>query len=186
MRDSARRKKIEGWLDAGMGSCLLRHAEIAPYVQGSLLHFEGIRYRMHAWCIMPNHVHTLIEPLTDLATIVQGWKSFTARWILKNRDDLGLSPSVTGPVWMREYWDRYIRDENHYHKAIDYIHRNPVSAGLCASPESWPWSSAGRTSGSISGSADVHVGPSPHAAEDVGSPGLTPGKGVPQTDTRSC
>lgn len=64
---------------------------------------------------------------------------------------------------MREYWDRYIRDENHYRKTIDYIHRNPVSAGLCARPESWPWSSA-------SGSVGVSVGIELNADEDVGAP----------------
>jgi REP element-mobilizing transposase RayT len=43
---------------------------------------------------------------------------------------------------MREYWDRYIRDAEHYQKVVDYIHQNPVRAGLCRAPEAWPWSSA--------------------------------------------
>lgn len=156
VREATKRGKIEQWLDAGMGCCALRHPEVARYVQASFLHFHGERYHLHAWCIMPNHVHVLIEPLTDLATIIQAWKSFTARWVLARNAELRLG--IPGKnLWMREYWDRYIRDENHYRKTADYIHQNPVKAGLCATPDAWPWSSAclGPTS---PGSAGVPAG----------------------------
>ena len=43
---------------------------------------------------------------------------------------------------MREYWDRYIRNEIHLRQAIEYIHLNPVNAGLCRRPEEWRWSNA--------------------------------------------
>ena len=141
-RELQSRQQIEEWLDAGMGCCALRHPEVARYVQDSLLHFHTDRYHLHAWCIMPNHVHILVEPLTDLATIIQGWKSFTARWILKQNKRLGLNIPQADHLWMREYWDRYIRNPEHYRKAVDYIHHNPVKAGLCQSPSNWPWSSA--------------------------------------------
>lgn len=162
-REAARRQQIEAWMDAGMGCCALRHPDVARYVQDSFLHFHGERYHLHAWCVMPNHVHVLIQPLTDLASIVQGWKSFTARWILRNRKALGLDIPDRNTLWMREYWDRYIRDENHYRKAVDYIHENPVKAGLCSRPEAWPWSSAG--------SAGILAGLGAKADEDVGAPG---------------
>ncbi len=45
-------------------------------------------------------------------------------------------------LWMREYWDRYIRDEKHFHATVNYIYNNPVKAGLCAEAHDWPWSSA--------------------------------------------
>ena len=186
-RESAKRQKIETWLDAGLGCCALRHPEVARYVLNSFLHFHGERYHLHAWCIMPNHVHVLIEPLDDLASIVQGWKSFTSRWVLARNTELRLC--VPGKnFWMREYWDRYIRDETHYQKTVEYIHQNPVSARLCATPEAWPWSSAsGRatlgsatprsatpgsaTLGSVTpGSAGVPAGISSKADEDVGAP----------------
>ncbi len=162
-RESARRRKIEQWLDAGMGCCALRHPEVARYVQASLLHFHGERFQLHAWCVMPNHVHVLIEPLRDLASIVQGWKSFSARWVLRNRARLGLDIREGERFWMREYWDRYIRDEKHYLSSVNYIHQNPVAAGLCGAAEEWPWSSAG--------SAGVLAGTVPRADEDVGAPG---------------
>nr|WP_277346221.1 transposase [Solimonas marina] len=144
-----------------MGGCALRHPEVAGFVQRSFLHFHCERYHLHAWCVMPNHVHVLLEPLIDLASIVQGWKSFTARWISRNRAALGLDIPEGGPVWMREYWDRYIRDEKHYGSVVDYIHQNPVRAGLCRSPEEWPWSSAGN--------AGVPAGMDFRADEDVGA-----------------
>jgi putative transposase len=43
---------------------------------------------------------------------------------------------------MRDYWDRYIRDERHLVAVIKYIHENPVTAGLCTTARDWPWSSA--------------------------------------------
>lgn len=144
IRETNKRQKIEHWLDVGMGCCALRHPAVASYVQNSFLHFHGKRYTLHAWCIMPNHVHVLIQPLVDLALIVQGWKSFTARWVLARNLELNLGvPGKT--LWMREYWDRYIRDENHYHRTVNYIHQNPVIAGLCDTMEAWPWSSASGT-----------------------------------------
>ena len=161
-RDASRRARIEAWLDAGMGCCALRHPAVARYVQDAFLHFHGQRYHLHAWCVMPNHVHVLIEPLADLASIVQGWKSFTARWILRNRQAFGIDLPDGKPLWMREYWDRYIRDLTHYRRVVDYIHQNPVKAGLCASAANWPWSSAGHAEAAgIVGNADVPVGASP-------------------------
>lgn len=167
-RESAKRQKIEHWLDAGMGCCALRHPEVARYVQNAFLHFHGERYHLHAWCIMPNHVHVLIQPLTDLAAIVQSWKSFTARWVLARNVELELG--VAGKnLWMREYWDRYIRDENHYRRTVDYIHQNPVTAGLCASPQAWLWSSA--SASASPGGTGVLAGTfPPKADEDVGAP----------------
>jgi len=45
-------------------------------------------------------------------------------------------------VWHREYWDRFIRNERHFQQVVEYIHQNPVKAGLVERPEQWPWSSA--------------------------------------------
>ena len=70
-----------------------------------------------------------------MATIVQSWKSYTAKRI---RHAVG----GCGAVWQREYWDRAVRDERHFAAAISYIHGNPVQAGLVATEDEWPWSSA--------------------------------------------
>ena len=86
---------------------------------------------------MPNHVHTIIETeeLWPLDGIIHSWKSHTSH---KSNKLLHRS----GEFWFREYHDRYIRDEEHSAKAIDYVENNPVKAGLVRFKEEWRWSSA--------------------------------------------
>jgi REP element-mobilizing transposase RayT len=135
--NAAYRKRIEAWMDAGHGECLLREEWVAQLVEDSFRLFDGTRYELHTWVIMPNHVHMLVRVLSPhtLSDLVKGWKSFTARRINQQL-------SRQGTVWQKEYWDRYIRDERHYVQAMAYIHENPVKAGLVVSPEDWRWSSA--------------------------------------------
>jgi putative transposase len=142
-RDSHRRKQLEDWIDAGHGSNVLREPEIAAMVQNAFLRFDTQRYRLLAWVVMPNHVHVLFQVMNGwtVARIVDSWKKFTGRRIAEHR---GFSPGHPEGVWQREYWDRYIRHEGHFRQAADYIHNNPVKAGLAERPEAWPWSSANR------------------------------------------
>lgn len=74
------RKRVHEFLDSGYGSCALRDERLAKVIEDSLLHFDGDRYALHAWCLMPNHVHTLFTPQDGhkMSTIVHSWKSFTA------------------------------------------------------------------------------------------------------------
>ena len=58
---------------------------------------------------------------------------------MKPAKDCGAPRKIA--LWHREYWDRFIRDENHFQKAIEYIHMNPVKAGLVDSAKNWEWSS---------------------------------------------
>ena len=130
-------KLISAYEDASHGACWLRDERIASLVENALLHFDNQRYRLIAWCVMPNHVHVLVEVSESwsLASVVQSWKSYTAH--VANRI-LGRS----GDFWLREYFDRFIRDERHLSRAVLYIERNPVKAGLIHAPEEWTWSSA--------------------------------------------
>jgi type I restriction enzyme R subunit/putative DNA methylase len=137
---------MEAWLDAGHGSCVLRAAAIAGMVQASFLHFDAERYRLLAWVVMPNHVHVLFEPMAawTMARIVASWKSFTGRRIAEHMDGEESQAGdwrsrAGGRVWQREYWDRYVRNENHLHAAMYYIHQNPVKASLVEKAEDWPW-----------------------------------------------
>ena len=132
-----KRAKIQALLDAGYGSCALRHPLIGQMVEDTLLYYDSKDYRLLAWVVMPNHVHALIETLpgTPLATIIRRWKSQTAREanrILGHR----------GRFWCADYYDRYIRDSEHLLRAVLYIHGNPVKAGLVDRAEEWPFSSA--------------------------------------------
>ncbi|CAN5478670.1 transposase [soil metagenome] len=140
-RARERRTRIEALVDSGFGSCILREPDVARMVQDSLLHFDGARYRVMEWVIMPNHVHLLVQPMRPwkVGSIVASWKKWTARKIC---DHLGANRIDNGPIWHREYWDRYIRDEKHLASAVEYIHYNPVKARLAGKPELWPWGSA--------------------------------------------
>lgn len=159
-RDIERRRRIEVFLDAGHGSCILRHPEAARCVVETWLRFDGERYRLLAFVVMPNHCHVLIECIEGflLWKIVNSWKSYTARWINEHvvgrkKPELGNNTCRAGArrsqghhsqvLWQRDYWDRYIRDERHFPSARAYIENNPVSAGLARVPRDWPWSSAG-------------------------------------------
>jgi len=132
-----RRRRIEAALDTGHGECLLRKPAVGALVEQALLHFDRERYELHAWVVMPNHVHVLITPMkgNTLSSILHSWKSFTAKAV--NRL-LGRS----GAFWLEEYFDRSIRDQEHYNRVVEYIHHNPVKAGLCAAAEDWVCSSA--------------------------------------------
>ncbi len=142
-QDAWRRRRIEDWIDAGHGCCLLRQPDVARMMQTALLYFDGLRYRLLAWVVMPNHVHVLFEPGEGwpLATIVGSWRSYTGRRMAP-RMPTAVEHHGSRRVWQREYWDRYIRNERHYLAARAYIHANPVKAGLAARAEDWPWGSA--------------------------------------------
>lgn len=140
-RNRAKRQLMETWLDAGIGSCLLARPAVADEVQKALLFFDQVRYRLVAWCIMPNHVHVLLETLTPLPRIVHSWKSYTSRRVGERLGEAARIGAGAG-IWMSDYWDRYMRDDAHLAATVAYIHDNPVKAGLCEVPEAWRWSSA--------------------------------------------
>ncbi len=128
---------IEKYLDKGIGKCYLGKAEIAEIVEENLLHFADKKYKLHAWVIMPNHIHLLLTPMSGftLSEIVHSCKSYTSTKANKllNR---------TGRFWFPEPFDRFIRDYEHFEKAFNYIERNPVKAGLCEKQSDWRFSSA--------------------------------------------
>jgi REP element-mobilizing transposase RayT len=138
-RTRERRRRIEHLLDLGHGEALLRHPQHAEIVENALLHFDGSRYQLHAWSVMPNHAHVLFTPTPSLSLgkIVSSWKSYTAHQInqMAGRE---------GQLWFEDYFDRFIRSEQHYRNAVAYIEANPVKARLCTRPEDWRWSSAHR------------------------------------------
>ena len=121
-----------------LGSCVLGHPEVASLVQDTLRFFHGQRYNLAAWCIMPNHVHAIFSTLLEHtpADILHSWKSFTSH---KVNTMLGRH----GPLWERESFDHLIRSIGHFEGFMFYVEQNPVAAGLCKSPQDWPYSHCG-------------------------------------------
>jgi putative transposase len=86
---------------------------------------------------MPNHVHLLVTPLVEVSKLMQSLKRFTAR---QGNRMLGLTGQ---PFWQDESYDRLVRSRQEFQRIAHYIERNPVNAGLTATAEEFPWSSAG-------------------------------------------
>ncbi len=131
-------RRIAKFEDAGHGACLLRKPEVATILQDKLISSHPHDYKLLAWCIMPNHVHVLVRLVKDhpLPVIVKQWKGGSAIQINRLLNQ-------TGTLWQPDFYDRFIRDEAHFYRALNYIHQNPVKAGLCQTPEDWPFSSIG-------------------------------------------
>lgn len=130
-------RRVERFADAGHGACLLGQPRPARLVQEALFHDDGRRYALHAWCVMPNHVHALLTPRAGerLAKIVQAIKGVSAKRL---NDTIG----EDGKRWQEDYFDRFIRDDAHFERVVRFIEWNPVKAGLCQDPRLFPWSSA--------------------------------------------
>jgi REP element-mobilizing transposase RayT len=123
-------EKVEKFLDGGHGNCELADPENALIVKEALAHFDGERCRIHTWCVMPNHVHVVVEPMPEheLPELLHSWKRYTSREINKRLDR-------TGELWQAEYYDHLIRDAKDYEHCVEYVARNPVNAGL----QDWKW-----------------------------------------------
>lgn len=128
---------IDDVLDSGRGECWLGRPDIAELMQSTLLHFDGERYKLIAWVVMPNHVHVVVEmnPDVSMSRLMQSWKRFVANQANKILDR-------TGQFFQRDYHDRVIRDEVHLSNAIRYIEYNPVRARLATRELDWRFSSA--------------------------------------------
>jgi REP element-mobilizing transposase RayT len=104
--------RIHDWLDKGHGSCLLRDPEKRQAMGDVMMRDDGSRAELACWVIMPNHVHVLFSPHTELAKLIGLWKGVSAR-------DMGL-----GPVWQRNYHDTLIRSTGHFAAVVRYIRKN--------------------------------------------------------------
>ncbi len=104
----------------------------------ALQHGATVRqfYDLHAWVIMPNHVHVILRPRVELPDLTRWLKGRTSR--IANRI-LGRTGS---PFWQDESFDHWIRSVEELHQLIQYVEGNPVKAGLVQTPDQWPWSSA--------------------------------------------
>lgn len=132
----AEKRGIQEWvlaklgerLDDGIGSCLLRDPRAARIVAKAITHFDGERYELLTWCVMPNHVHGVFCRCTDVAAVVHSWKSFTSKQLNRLRGS-------SGKVWEDDYFDRAVRNPRELQRVIDYVQHNPTKGGLV----DWPF-----------------------------------------------
>jgi REP element-mobilizing transposase RayT len=120
------------------GPVSLRQPEIAEMVIHSLSEVERRfgRYELHAFVVMPNHVHLLVTPLVSARQWLGPLKGFTGHEAVRMLEQRGR------PFWQDESYDRLIRNDGEFARVWRYIEWNPVKAGIAALPEEFPFSSA--------------------------------------------
>ncbi len=124
---------------ARCGPRFLSQPEIAEVVFASIHYGAEIgHYDMHAWVIMPDHVHLLLTPRISVSALAGSLKAATAKGanLLLNRSDQ--------PFWEEESYDHLVRNGDEFRRLQRYIENNPVRACLAARPEDCAWSSAER------------------------------------------
>lgn len=129
-------RTMEKYLDRGLGACVLREPVTAQTVISELDLLAEWQVAVPHYSVMPNHWHALLVPLEgcahSLSEIMKRVKGRSAKGIRRRCGG-------TGAVWQREWFDRWVRDEAEWERIIDYIHDNPVKAGLVHSWRDHPW-----------------------------------------------
>jgi type I restriction enzyme R subunit/putative DNA methylase len=135
-------------LDRATGPHHMQNPAIARVVASAIKYgADPLRlYDLHAWVVISNHVHMLIEPHVELRRIIESIKRYSAREVNKI---LGLTGQ---PFWQIESYDHWVRTNEEFDNIIRYIEDNPVKAGIVANPEDYAWSSAG-SEACVTGSA---------------------------------
>ena len=96
---------------------------------------------LHAWVVMPSHVHLLITPRVDVPILLRRLKGVSAR------EASQLLGQTGQPFWQDESYDHLVRDADEFQRIEKYILQNPVRAGLARSAEEYPWCSVSKTGG---------------------------------------
>jgi putative transposase len=121
---------------ARYGPVHLKRPEVAGLVRASIQHCAQADCDLHAWVIMPNHVHLLMTPHTNVSSLLRRLKGYSARQVNQ------LLRRTGQPFWENESYDLLVRNGEEFRRIENYILTNPVKAGLAGSVEGFPWSSA--------------------------------------------
>ena len=115
------------YLDRGHGACVLRRPELAKIVAESLRHFDGARYHLGDFVVMPNHVHLLCCLLgdTEIEAQCKSWKRFTAV-------EINRALGRHGRFWQEESFDHLVRSPEQFDYFRWYIAENPIAVRLKA------------------------------------------------------
>ncbi|NNF32631.1 MAG: hypothetical protein HKN68_00870 [Saprospiraceae bacterium] len=136
---------FESQLDNQYGECHIAKPEIAFKVISKLKQYDKKYYDLYAYTIMPNHVHFLIDTAIQSKYIndptekdmVTGYKSLPSIMnLIKGGSSRACNKLLNrkGAFWARDYYDRTIRNDNHWNNTIHYIINNPIKAGITSKP----------------------------------------------------
>ena len=110
----------------------------ADIIVAKLLHYrDAAAYQLHAFALMPNHLHLLLTPTctASLEKVLQFIKGGSSHEIHKQRGG-------RMEIWQPGFHGTTIRDAADYLSRLRYIQQNPVVAGLAVNAADWVWSSA--------------------------------------------
>jgi REP element-mobilizing transposase RayT len=120
---------------------------------------EKYHFLLTAWVFLPDHWHAILFPRFPV-TISRVMESIKVGSILR----INARRNESGLLWQPRFFDRALRTVKEYNEKVEYIHLNPVKAGLASRPEEWPWSSVHDYTGNIS---DTPVTPSALSVDRV-------------------
>lgn len=141
-------QRLQQWLDAGTGSCILAHPEARLIVENAIRFFHGQRYHLDESVVAPNHVHLILAPMPgfDLSSILHSWKSYTSHELPKlpqvakamrvNKVEkvAAASRRCSLTLWQKESFDHIVRSEASLKKFRKYIQdHNAPANGAAAS-----------------------------------------------------
>ena len=128
-------RTLEKYLDDSSAGGLLV-GDTAGLLADEFARSEGLGFTIPHFSILPNHWHALLVATTatptELSTCMKRLKGRSGKYI---RAHLG----GAGPVWQREWFDHWVRDEAEWERIVAYIHSNPVKAGIVSRWEDHPW-----------------------------------------------
>jgi REP element-mobilizing transposase RayT len=124
--------------EACAGPAYFREPAVADMIVEAIQFHANIlgHYRLHAFVVMPNHVHLLSTPAVTVPKLTKSLTGATAAWA---NAMLGLTDS---PFWQEESCARLVRYESEFEEIRNYIEENPVRAGMVREASEYPWSSA--------------------------------------------
>ncbi len=110
--------------------------QLAPILKAVLFDkADRFGIALHAYCIMPDHVHIVCSVVSDQGDFEKFITTFK-REVSRQAHSQGHADFR----WQRSYWDEHARRENDVREMIKYVLANPVRRGLCDNWEEWPWS----------------------------------------------
>ncbi|MDB5455271.1 MAG: hypothetical protein JWP92_856 [Caulobacter sp.] len=112
-----------------------RAADYRRYLQIAAEAFSAAKVEIRAYCLMPNHVHLIATPFTELGLARAMATAHTAYTRHINQRE-----GWSGGLWQGRFGSAPM-DEEHLRVCVRYVGLNPVRAGIVARAVDWPWSS---------------------------------------------